>query len=98
MEWKKEKKYPWRVDWGGVRRETYWVTAEGYRNHLREKEGGGCAHRKYCGVRIYSTHTEKRESRMALWFLVWVAKQRDSIHRDWGSIRKSKAEKELTAR
>lgn len=44
------------------------------------------------------THTEKRESRMAFWCLAWVAKQRDSIHRDWGSIRKAKTEEELTAR
>ena len=62
MEWRKEKKYPWRVDWGGVRRETYWVTAEGYRNHLREKEGGRCAPRKYCGVRISSTDTQRKRS------------------------------------
>lgn len=72
------------------------MTVEGYRNHLREKEGGRCAHRKYCGV---STHREReKESRMAVWFLLWVAKQKDSIHRDWGSIRKAKAGKELTAR
>lgn len=62
MEWRKEKKYPWREDWGEVRRETYWVTAEGYRNHFQEKEEGGCAHGKYCGVRIYSTHTERERS------------------------------------
>ena len=79
---------------GGLR----WSKEGDLLGDLREKEGGGCAHRKYCGVRIYSTHTEKKESSMVLWFLLWVAKQKDSIHRDWGSIRKAKAEKELTAR
>lgn len=65
------------MDWGGVRRGTYWVTAEGYRNHLWEKGGGGCAHRKYCGVRIYSTHTHRKGSQGWLFgfWLGWPSRE-----------------------
>lgn len=41
---------------------------------------------------------KKKESRIALWSLAWMAKQRGSTHGDWASIRKARTEKQLTAR